>query len=246
MIKLWQYRVASFFELLFSDRFKSPEGIVRQTQLRYSEPSEIEYYSHSKNWNFLPEEREVLEQINLRAGKTLVVGCGAGREFSLLTGHELFGVDDCVPLLEKAKTNFPQAHLAESLDSFTGIKFEAIFVSFHVYNHIQGRQNRLDFISALASLSEAESRIYIFVDTFDLREGKRFLFVSWMLKLLWSSSRVHWDKGDTLRKYNGDHNPYGDLFFYHYFNNDEEIKCELLLSGLRVRKENNYWILSKS
>ncbi len=245
MIKLWTERASSFLEFFFSGRFMSLKGVMRQTQIRYGEPAEIEFYSGSGNWNFLLEEREVLSRVQQNGGKILVVGCGAGREFSLLRTLEVFGVDDCIPLLSNCQKNFPDAVLADSLSSFSEQRFDSIFVSFHVYNHIQGKQNRLDFLRSLGNLCTERGEIFLFVDVFKLEEGYRFLAASWLLRVLWIFSDLNWEAGDTLRKYNGGHNPWGRVFFYHYFRDAQEIKNELSISGLKIQMENGYWKLMR-
>jgi SAM-dependent methyltransferase len=246
MIKLWTERAASFLEFFFSGRIMSYKGVVRQTQIRYGEPAEIKFYSKSSIWSFLPEEEKVLTQIREKSGKVLVVGCGAGREFSRLAGLPLFGVDDCTPLLSKCQENFPGAVLEKTLSAFSEERFDSIFVSFHVYNHIQGRQHRITFLKSLARMCSERGEIFLFVDVFKLEDGPRYLAASWLLRFLWIFSGIDWEAGDTLRKYNGDHNPWGRLFFYHYFREIDEIMSELGSTGLQIQAEKNCWKLTSS
>ena len=226
--------------------FQSAKGIQLQTDRRYGEALELEYYGNEKNWAFLPQEIEIFDELNLRGPlDLLVVGCGAGREFSKLGMHRLYGVDSCDRLLQLCQKQFPEVILCTNLDSlFT--KFDVIYISFHVYNHIQGKENRIGFLKALKEMLKVNGEIYLHTDEFDLRDGYKFQLASFILRLRWFISGISWEKGDTVRAYNGDHNPFGRIFFYHYFLNEDDVLGEMISLDMKIVRKNNYWRLIKN
>lgn len=246
MSKYLVHRLKQLADLIFHPNFKTLDGIERQTALRYSEPNEIAHYQNSKHWDFLENEKLVLNEINQKKMQNiLVVGCGAGREFSLLTEQNLYGLDTSEHLLQCCRKCFPQAKLATRLQDFSELKFDIIYISHHVYNHLQGQKNRLEFLSHLATSLKPDGSIYLNLDVFkfSLFKHPKFYFWSQILRWRWRNSEITWEKGDTVRAFNGRHNPLGRIFFYHYFVGKKCVEMELSKLKMKVTKTLGFWII---
>lgn len=246
MSKYLVHRLKQLADLIFHPNFKTLDGIGRQTSLRYSEPNEIAFYENNNAWNFLEHEKLTLEEINQRKKQNiLVVGCGAGREFSRLTDQNLYGLDTSEHLLQCCQKHFPQSKLATKIQDFSSLKFDIIYISHHVYNHLQGKKNRLEFLSHLATSLKPDGSIYLNIDLFKFSFFKhpKFYFWSQILRWRWKKNEMTWEKGDTVRAFNGAHNPFGRIFFYHYFADEKCAENELLELKLKVKKNNGFWLI---
>lgn len=239
-------RLSRLYDLFFHENFKTSDGLRRQTESRYSEEKELSFYGNAEEWRFLDGENSILENINQGHRKNvLVIGCGAGREFSKLFNQELYGVDTAESLLVLCRRHFPLSKVAQKLDDLEKKKFDVIYISHHVYNHIQGRQNRIAFLKSLQERLQSQGQIYLTLDIFSFSFFKhcKFYFSSMILKVRWMKNKIHWEKGDTVRAYNGAHNPLGRIFFYHYFFTECDVEDELKKVGLRLKRKNNFWVL---
>ena len=58
-----------------------------------------------------------------------------------------------------------------------------------------------------------------------------------LLKVKWRKIPGAWSKGDTLRAFWGHHNPNNALYYFHFYQSDEEVVSETQLAGFRVSKK---------
>lgn len=246
MSKHLLHRLGQLHALVFHPNFRTMDGLRRQTTERYSEKKEIAFYENSQAWHFLEAEKNILNQINQKAKQNvLVIGCGAGREFSLLPEQNLYGIDAALDLLKQCEKKFPLAKVSDSLKSFSDVHFDIIYISHHVYNHLQGQEQRLDFLKELTNLLRPQGIIYLNLDifSFSLLNHAKFYFWSLILKCRWKKTDIVWEEGDTVRAYNGAHNPCGRIFFYHYFFDEGKVVAELSKLKKSVQKSNGFWVI---
>lgn len=237
--QLAKRRVNQTLQLLFSDRYKNKERLIKSTLDYYSDEQEVAFYSDYSLYGLHQNEEEALEFAFgwATSPKVLVVGCGAGREaFAIEKEYptsKIFGIDISASMIDEAKKNNFQNKIeflkceAHELND----QYDMIWVTALLESHIQGSANRISFYRTLRELCNSTVTPVIFTPQIRKLHWKTLAFwSSVLLRLRWLGQK-RWEVGDVLLSNLGAHNIHQHLVYSHFYPTEEHFKNELRAGG---------------
>lgn len=181
--------------------------------------------------------------------KILDAGCGNGRllDYILTIPENYLGLDNSLPLLEEAKTRYPQFNFSKTdlnyLNNLKENNFSVIFCS-AVIIHIPGKKNRLSLLSDFYKLSRPDAKLIISAWKMKGHYYTRLKIMSFVKSLfslnplVWRDLVFPWLDQDGKQK---------SLRYYHYFSK-KGLKKELKKAGWKVIEElddkYNFWLVA--
>tara|TARA_R110002072_G_scaffold1989_3_gene16485 strand:+ start:44933 stop:45811 length:879 start_codon:yes stop_codon:yes gene_type:complete len=231
-----QRRLFQLFQSFFSKKFQLPLNTIKDYSKRYSSERELYYYKKVALAGFYGEEEWTIKKALGNADhikKILIVGSGTGREAFALEKmnptYKITGIDISQAMTDAAnsfKLSSSRIDFVCSEVKDMNEKFDVVFISFSVINHIHGNENRVQF---LKDCLEILPKGGILLNGYFLRKINpldRFFISSVILKIRWAFTGG-WEKGDILQSYLGHHNDTKDLEYFHFYQDDDEIRNEL-------------------
>ncbi len=252
-LKMFFRRIKQFNNILFSDTFSNYEAVVETTKKRYSSIEEIEFYKKFGKIGLLDEEMLILKSLATKLPEDkscLVVGCGTGREVFGVEklGFQTTGVDNCQPMITNAellKAELSSLATFKTCDFLTFCppkKYDVVFMTYALLNHIQGKENRIDFLKHAKSLMKDNGYIVMHCDEFPMTNNLRYHIASILLRLRWLGKNK-WQKGDTARSFLGTHCSNKTPLFFHYYTSHFEVIQELQGAGLMGWQFRRGWVI---
>ncbi len=176
-------------------------------------------------------ERERIEKYFSDAKNILLIAAGGGREAVVLSkmGFEVDSYECNVTLIEYGNAFLQKNGIDYKIKYLPGNsvpdgikKYDGIIMGWGAYSHIQGKKNRLSFLSKIYPLlhEKAPLMISFLIKDEKGRQEKITKSVSNFFRIF--TGRDKTESGDRLMSY-----------FVHFFN-EEEIKNELVQSKFRV------------
>ena len=228
--------------LLTSAAFTNESDVKKRVLERYSSEVEVDHYANVADVGLFWDEEAVvshyLSQVTRRPLRTLVVGCGGGREAFALekAGLEVVGIDYSKEMIEAAKRN---AHtrgksiefVTTSLEEYKSPagSFDFVFLTSAIAGHLRGQEKRVAFYSAASRLVKNDGAVFTSPEIRPLEFKSPFFWASQILR--WRLGR-QWEKGDSARSFIGRHNKDEKLVFYHFYPSEEQFLLEVRAAGL--------------
>ncbi|MCB0340772.1 MAG: methyltransferase domain-containing protein [Pseudobdellovibrionaceae bacterium] len=228
-------RAGFFLKLLLSpqDLKRVSDSTVRQ---KYSSEREVWASETHNSRGFDPGEYQAVEDWRVKTkkpcAKVMVVGCGAGREcwaFESL-GMTVTGVDISTSMIERAKESAKKINstcqfLEGSVFSISpDRKFDLIYLSSGMINHISGKKRRIEFLKACGQRLEKGGWLLL---SAEYKPAKRSAFVTIMSGVLKLKFGKQIEVGDTFRAIIETHSNSEELVFWHRYSSKEDVEVEL-------------------
>lgn len=137
-----------------------PDDLVEASRQSYAKRTQVNYWGSDEvmSKGLTPLEKMILEKINLKQGKILILGLGGGREAIPLAkmGFSVIGVDYIPEMVEKAKENAAKHDV--QLDAQVGelshlapppATFDLVWLSESMYSCIPTRRRRVELLKKL-------------------------------------------------------------------------------------------------
>jgi len=166
-----------------------PDDLLEFSKRRYSRPGSLEEWSSedvlARGLN--PVEQQLLAELDIKAGRVLVLGMGGGREALVLArqGHEVVGVD-FLPEMVTTATNLA----AQQGLSLTGLvqeisrlevepnSFDLVLLTPPLYSGIPSRQRRVQMLQRIGQSLKPEGH-FLCSFLYDTEFQVRF---DWLMK----------------------------------------------------------------
>ena len=252
-IKRLLRRSKQLSNILFSKTFACYESSIETTKERYASDAEIEFYREFGKTGLLDEEGYILRHLAQRLPEDkncLVVGCGTGREVFGVEqlGFKAVGIDNCARMIEEAhglklELGSPGTfECCDFLEFHETEKFDVVFLTYALLNHIQGRGKRVEFLRKAKALMKKGGYVVMHCDEFPANKNLRYHMASVVLRLRWFGKRK-WQKGDTARSYLGTHCRSETPLFFHYYTSHYEVLEELQDAELMGWQFRRGWLI---
>ena len=184
----------------------------------YSHPELLDFYTKLVGCGLYPWENALLNQICARTanGSALIVGCGAGRETFVLSEHfrNTLGIDITSVMVARA-LSFSQTMHSKAQFSHQSLedlsvqqKFDVIWISIGLTNHIESRENRIAFLKKASAHLNCDGVIAYFPD-------------------------IHSASPDQRREFGGKRD-LGKSYFYRCYISVAQVESEILDAGLYI------------
>lgn len=166
-------RALEFFPLAIP----KPKQLIECNRRKFSFLPFLKAYRVSEAIDFFPHEKKLLDRLQLKPDRVLVLGCGNGRDSIALAreGWQVTGIDFSSPLIEAARSKAQELglpvewHCRDVTEGFPEVgSFSLICLFGMFYSYIPGRVRRVELFKAcrnrlrkegvcLVSFSEATS-----------------------------------------------------------------------------------------
>lgn len=241
-------RVKQLTYLLFGSEFRDLKTLRTQVHRRYSSIPEVEYYQEIANQGFDFEEMATLQPFFNKTGsrdRVLVVGSGCGREAIAFAnrGFRVTAIDLSHEMIEAANaiqhTTEKIQFICSSLENFVAVKtpldkFDLVFVSSAIAEHICGKEFRIEFYKQASGLLSKNGLLFFYPNIKKLNMRSQYFWASCILRLRWSATALSWEEGDSARAFFGGHNHDFRPVYYHFYPNVEAFISEIGQAHLEI------------
>lgn len=233
-------RIRQALILLTSKNYSTLENINALVQERYSQAAETDYYQSITHSGLYREEeyatREALKRIPSHS-RALVVGCGTGREAIGLQrlGLYVMALDNSEKMIQLARDNCSAIDFRVGELRDLDEKFDLIFITYALTNHIISQQDRLEFFRACAHRLKNKGLIVYGAHLQKIRRFDRFWWSS--LCLRWRMRRTGlWSKNLVARAHLGHYNDEIKPLPFYFYQNSTELEQEFTESNLQFER----------
>lgn len=242
-------RIKQLGFLLSDPALQDHRAIERRIKERYESDAEVRHYVSIVNEGLDREEAQVVSAFVDRAGRpnrALVIGCGAGREAIALAkrGFAVTAIDISDRMISSARELTAPLDIGISFEvadvrSFAGDRerFDFIFVSAAIAEHIPSRNERIRFYRSIRRLMTDAGGVHLSPSILSARTPRMQVWSAVALRLRWRLSGVGWENGDGARAFFGRHNLDLRPVFYHYYPSFLHLAEELQASDLEIETE---------
>ncbi len=235
----------------------SPESLCEHALARYDQDVEVNFYKSIRTVGLYEDEIEAVKYVMNQhpCKKALVIGCGAGREVIALKKliPEVWGIDVSQKMIANAKLHAsPGEHYlcADFMSWQSHERFDLIFVSGAIAQHIPGSVARQQFFDKVASQLRSGGG---FCYNPDIRRLSLFSATGWagillrarwwcqfQWQQLWRSHKksarrgFRGERGDSVRSFFGKHNQDSRLLYFHFYPGQQQFVRECGAGGGKV------------
>lgn len=263
-------RIRQIRSLLVGSQFVNHDLLRRRIEDRYETETELTHFATLAKAGFVENESLITKAFIKRAPSAqsaLVIGCGSGREaFALLQFgfKRIKAIDISSQMIQKARSfqleldsqmaiEFSVADFTRfegpATDQKTELKFDLVFVSAAIVEHLRGRENRIDFYRKAAAHCTNHGRVVLGPEVRALQLNSAYFLASMILRVRFFLRREKWEAGDTARGFFGapDIDPSADaeMTFYHFYPSLEDFQSEINEAGLSIEESFDDFVLAR-